>query len=65
MLLLYIRITLGLPTYTLPNNNSTKICCVIPLRNVYNLYKPTTFITENNSLYYSCRSRIGINYKLG
>ena len=64
-LLLYIRVTLELLPYTIPNSNSTKIYYIIPLYNIYILYKPTTFIIGNNSLYYYYRSRIGINYKLG
>ena len=39
---------LGLPASALPNSNSTKICCAIPLRDAYNLYKPIAFIAENN-----------------
>ena len=63
--MLYIRITLELPAYALSNSNNIEIYCARPLYNAPSLYKPTTFIIENNSLFYSYRSRIGINYKLG
>lgn len=64
-LLLYIRVTLGLPACALPNSNSTRICCAIPLRDAPALCKPTAFVIENYSWYCCCRSRMGINYKLG